>query len=632
MSHMDAGKRATWIAAVEAPVPAGATGLDPAPAPKPRVLVVDDVFDNRDILVRRLSRRGFEVLEAAGGREALDMVASNDFDVVLLDIMMPDLNGNEVLRIIRETRSATQLPVIMVTAKSQSEDVVESFDIGANDYVTKPLDFAVALARINQQIARKRAADADAAVLQAIKRDAAALRLLTSSRPDASIQRNASDQDRSQDRQTEERLRHLAYHDALTGLLNRTSFRERLDEALRDPDQLANLPVLLFLDLDGFKAVNDVHGHGVGDKLLQDVGARLRETLGPQVPLARLGGDEFAVLCFEKEGVPSASHARHVVAALKEPFHIDGRHLQIGASCGMARAIDCANDVEAISRAADLALYRAKSVSRGGHVSYEPWMLDEQQQRNELEAELRQAIHEDRLDVVYQPMVSSESQQVTALEALARWPHPTRGLILPDTFIQLAEETGLIVALGAWVMRQACREAATWPSDVRVAVNVSALQFRSPDLLPTIVSCLASNGLDASRLEIEITESVLLEARGRDVDIFRAIQDLGVRISMDDFGTGYSSLAYLQSFDFDKIKLDRQLVRRAQSEVTFNTIVKAVVALANNFGMEVTAEGVETESELATMRELGCTEIQGYLFSRPLASNDVRAFIARRLA
>jgi EAL domain-containing protein (putative c-di-GMP-specific phosphodiesterase class I) len=256
-------------------------------------------------------------------------------------------------------------------------------------------------------------------------------------------------------------------------------------------------------------------------------------------------------------------------------------------------------------------------------------MLHEQRERTEMQVELAEAIHDGTLDLMYQPMLDSKTRQVTAFEALARWTHPIRGIVPPDTFIPLAEDTGLIFGLGAWVLRRACTEAAKWPSHIRIAVNLSVLQFRSPELVSTIIDCLTSSGLEPSRLELEITESALLEARGQNILILRTIKNLGVRISMDDFGTGYSSLLYLQNFEFDKIKLDRQLVRRAQSGVSDGAVVKAIVELANSFGMETTAEGIETSEELAMMTSLGCTELQGYLLGRPLSPVDARAFLNR---
>ena len=347
------------------PVPAG---LPDAPAePGPLVLVVDDVFENRDILTRRLVRRGFDVVEASGGVEALGKIRARTFDIVLLDIMMPDMGGNEVLGEIRRTLSDTQLPVIMVTAKSQSEDVAESLALGANDYVTKPVDFVVALARINAQLARKRLADSERAAAREIERHAA-------------------------------ELHHLAYHDALTGLVNRAAFRDRLGDALGDPARAEAEPTLLFIDLDQFKAVNDVHGHEIGDRLLHAMAARFREVAGEAATVARLGGDEFAVFLFEGANPGAGMElARRIVTAAGRPVLIDGRTFQVGASCGVARASDCGHRLEAMLKGADLAMYRAKLAGHGRPVLFEESMLREHHARDAREADERRTIRDDAL-------------------------------------------------------------------------------------------------------------------------------------------------------------------------------------------------------------------------------------------
>ena len=347
------------------PVPTGDS--DASPLPRPLILVVDDVFDNRDILTRRLVRRGFDVVEAAGGVEALEKIRARTFDVVLLDIMMPDMGGNEVLAEIRRTLSDTELPVIMVTAKSQSEDVAESLALGANDYVTKPVDFVVALARINAQLGRKRIAESE----RAAKRE---------------IERQAAD------------LHHLAYHDALTGLLNRAAFRDRLGEALGDPAQVEAEPALLFIDLDQFKAVNDGHGHEIGDRLLHAMATRFKEVAGEAATVARLGGDEFAVYLFEGP-TPGAGMdlARRIVTAAGRPILIDGRTFRVGASCGVARASDCGHQLESMLKGADLAMYRAKLAGHGRPVLFEEPMLGEHHARDGREADERRTIRDDAL-------------------------------------------------------------------------------------------------------------------------------------------------------------------------------------------------------------------------------------------
>ena len=594
---------------------------------RPRVLVVDDVFDNRDILTRRLIRRGFEVQEACGGIEALQKVDEESFDLVLLDIMMPDLSGNEVLRKIRETRSPIELPVIMVTAKSHSEDVVESLDLGANDYVTKPVDFAVALARINSQIQRKRQADAAHADSERkaeefhkkAEEKSEALKTATAHLAEEASQRKAA----------EVRLEYLAYHDGLTGLLNRTAFRRQLAEALETGRETGHEPALYFIDLDRFKTVNDVYGHEVGDQLLTEVGARIRSLAGPHAPLARLGGDEFGLLLPNGGGPEAcAAFADMIVAGLCQPFIFEDRHLCIGASCGLARASVCNWSFDTMVKAADVAMYRAKTGGRNRSVVYDPSMLDEIKERSALEVDLRRAIGEGSLDVVYQPLLDAETRRVTACEALVRWNHPKLGPLPPDRFIAIAEEAGLIVDLGTLVLHRACAEAVHWPEDVRVAVNLSPLQFRNNDLITIIERVLKSTGLDPRRLDLEITENALLEAREQNFEILRRIRSLGIRVSMDDFGTGYSSISYLQNFDFDKIKIARRFVRDLSAGQNGHAIIKAIANLGQGIGVDVTAEGIETVEEMDVVASYGCKEFQGYLFSRPLPAEDARAFIS----
>jgi diguanylate cyclase (GGDEF)-like protein len=578
-----------------------------------RVLVVDDVADNRDILVRRLSRRGFEAIEASGGRQALELMRQQNFDIVLLDIMMPDMSGNEVLREIRLTKSDIELPVIMVSAKSQSEDVVESLSLGANDYVTKPIDFSVALARITNQVSRKQSADRERQQKNSLKQ---AVQVETDQR-----------------RHSEEQLHYLAYHDPLTGLLNRSAFRDVLNEALDNLAVSDAKPAVLFIDLDRFKAVNDSYGHEVGDMLLKAVADRLRAVIEPGVKLCRLGGDEFGALILEHaEPNYAMAQADNLIAALQQPFEVDGRTLQIGASCGVALASSVASDLEVLVKAADLAMYHAKKTGRSGTVLFEPRMLLEQDERRALEEDLRTAVRQGDFQVFYQPLIDVSINKIRSFEALIRWPHQTRGMITPDTFIPIAEETGLIINIGEWVLREACKQAMLWPSDISVAVNLSPLQFRNPSLIGSVVGALAASGLNPNRLELEITETALLGAEKRNHEILRSLRNLGVRISIDDFGTGYSSMSYLQNFSVDKIKIDKRFVQGLDNGKSSGAIIQAIINLGIEIGVGTAAEGVETSEQLESVLDRGCNLVQGYLFSRPLTAEDAAAFIRRTIS
>ncbi|HEY7643516.1 MAG TPA: EAL domain-containing protein [Hyphomicrobiales bacterium] len=608
-----------------------AIGTEPAAEAAPRILVVDDVEDNRDILSRRLVRSGFEVVEASGGHDALEKIAREHFDLVLLDIMMPDLNGNEVLRRVRSTYSDTELPVIMVTAKCQSEDVVDSINIGANDYVTKPVDFSVALVRINAQIDRKRRSDAELVARHELEEKNRSLDSTVEEKSKELLETaTLLEREVYLRMHSEERLHFLAFHDSLTELQNRQAFRDAMLDALDNMPIKDREPVLVFIDLDHFKIVNDTHGHGVGDALLKAVAHRLREIVGEKAPLARLGGDEFAAIIeVDKDADNVVEIAERIVDGLSREFFIDGKTLRIGASCGVARASTSNFDLDELIRSADLAMYHAKRKGRGGAVQFETKMLDEHLERRCLEDDLSLAVRYGGLEVFYQPLLDAASQSIVGFEALCRWSHPKRGMISPEVFIPLAEEIGLIDEIGAWVMRTACNQAATWPPYIGIAINVSPLQFRSPSFLPTLVNILGSSGIAPSRMELEITESALLGSESYNLSMLQAIRELGVKISIDDFGTGYSSLGYLQSFQFDKIKIDRRFVQQFQSGLNDGAIVQAILDLSAQLGIRTIAEGIETQEQFTSMVRQGCHEVQGYLFSRPLTAADATKFLNR---
>lgn len=592
------------------------------PQAKPRVLVADDVADNREILTRRLVRRGFEVVEAVGGLDALDKVAQAAFDLVLLDIMMPDLSGNEVLQRLRKDPACESLPVIMVTAKSQSEDVVTSLSLGANDYITKPVDFEVALARINAQLGIKRAADAARKERQALEQRSAVLDV----KLDETAHRLAEE---SRKRSvSEDRLRFLAYHDSLTGLMNRQGFRDCLFQVLDEMPAKDSEPLLMFIDLDGFKAVNDSYGHDVGDRLLKAVGERMTEILPATSSVARLGGDEFAAILDSVSGSEEALAAR-LIEALSQPYRIGDNTVRIGASCGLARARNFSGDLDGLVNAADLAMYHAKAKGTGGVVLFETRMLEQQRERRQLEIDLHRAVAEMEFEVFYQPILDVKSRNLVGFEALLRWPHKTRGMMSPETFIPLAEDTGLISQIGAWVLRTACEQATRWPEHIGISVNLSPIQFESPSLLPMIVNTLAATGLTPGRLELEITETALLSTEGKNVKLLEAIRQLGVRVSIDDFGVGYSSLAYLRSFRFDKIKIDKRFIQGLRDNQSDTAIVRSIILLGQNIGVGTTAEGIETEDQLGSVVAESCTQGQGYLFSRPLTGTDASDFVAK---
>ena len=382
------------------------------------------------------------------------------------------------------------------------------------------------------------------------------------------------------------------------------------------------------LDLDHFKTVNDTMGHPTGDKLLKMVTARLRGLVRETDTIARMGGDEFAVmqvaLC---QPADATVLALRIIEALSAPYVIDGQQVIIGTSVGIALGPTDGQTPDELIRNADLALYRAKDDGRGTYRFFGPEMDAQMQVRRAMEHDLRKALIAGEFALHYQPIVNLESNEICGVEALMRWQHPEKGMISPGNFIPVAEEIGFIVPLGEWAIREACRAAATWPEHISVSVNLSPMQFKNPGFVQIVVSALAETGLAAERLELEITETVLMQEGEATLSTLYQLRALGVRIAMDDFGTGYSSLSYLQSFPFDKIKIDRSFVKDIADGLGSLNIVRAVAAMANGLGMVTTAEGVETKEQLDTVRAEGCTEMQGFLFSRPLPLAELEALL-----
>jgi diguanylate cyclase (GGDEF)-like protein len=417
-------------------------------------------------------------------------------------------------------------------------------------------------------------------------------------------------------RKAEAQIAHMAHHDALTDLPNRVLFQEYLVKAL---ESVSREKLAVFcIDLDRFKVVNDMLGHPIGDALLRGVGDRLQASARPTDLVPRIGGDEFAIVqTGTEQPLGATALATRLIAEIAKPFELDGHHVEIGASVGISIAPDDGNDPDKLLKNADMALYRAKIDGRDSYRFFEPDMDARMQARRTMEIDLRRALTIGEFEVYYQPLITLKTEKISGFEALLRWHHPERGMVPPLEFIPVAEEIGLIGQIGAWVLKQACLEAAKWPDDIHIAVNLSPAQFRDRAVVLDVVAALGVSGLPAHRLEIEITESVLLQDTQSNLAILGELRDLGVGISMDDFGTGYSSLAYLQKFSFHKIKIDRSFVSELERPESI-AIIRAVMGLGNSLGMKTTAEGVETEEQLETLKKEGCTEVQGYLFSKPV--------------
>lgn len=598
---------------------------------KRRLLIVDDVADNREILRRRFERHGFDATEAAGGTAALALMEREAFDLVLLDMMMPDISGLEVLARIRSKHSAGALPVIMVTAKSQSEDIVEALGKGANDYITKPVDFSIALARVNTQLDRKRADEKIRQMNDELFRTNEALERRVADRTKNLVQANQQLRwEMEQREKSQAAIAHLAHHDALTGLGNRMLFHKQLGDALLHRQRHGGQVAVLFVDLDGFKAINDTLGHGTGDAVLKHLATRLQNALRHDDKIGRLGGDEFAIMQLGNEQPKEATAlATRLLEVVQEPVSIDGQKLAIGASIGIAVAEGDYQDSAQLLRAADLAMYRAKAEGRGRFRFFEAAFDRQMQERRNLEVALRAAVCEDALDIHYQPLVNLRTGRISGFEALSRWRDPQRGLVPPSDFIPLAEEIGLIGIIGERVLQRACAAAAGWPPGISVAVNLSPAQFHGDRLIGSVKNALAASGLLPGRLQLEITESLFLQGSEANLVLLGQLGELGVKIAMDDFGTGYSSLSYLRSFPFHKIKIDKSFIRDLPTSQSSVEIVKAVCGLARGFGASTTAEGVETDDQLARVQAEGCTEVQGYFFSKPVPAAEVPALLER---
>jgi diguanylate cyclase (GGDEF)-like protein len=543
------------------------------------LLLVDDDAMNRDALSRRLVRAGYAVLTADGGESAFRLLEAHRIDVVLLDVMMPGISGIDVLRRIRETRSIASLPIIMVTAKDGSDDTVEALELGANDYITKPVDFAVALARIRTQLTARRA-------------------------------------------------------DPLTGLPNRVLFMDRLEHRMARAASSGHDYAVLFLDVDRFKVINDSLGHVAGDDLLVALSHRLEQSLRStdtlsrfdgEYTLARLGGDEFTILLDSvRDATAARAVAERLVATVSRPFDVQGREVATSVSIGLVMGDGRYRHAVDIVRDADTAMYSAKDAGKGRCELFDTSMLEAAEQRLTIESDLRRAIEREQLQLHYQPIVTLTGAELSGFEALLRWNHPEYGMLPPDRFIPVAEETGLIVAIGQWVLREACSQMRAWGEEfpesrnLVINVNLSARQCVRPELADEVAQVLAETGFPANRLKLEITESMVLDGSDTIVDVFTRLRALGVQLGLDDFGMGHSRLSCLPRLPIQTLKIDRSFVSGLH-ETGNVEIVRAILSLAAGLAMDVTAEGVETADQAAQLKELACEFGQGYYFYKPLS-------------
>ena len=429
-------------------------------------------------------------------------------------------------------------------------------------------------------------------------------------------------------KQATDQIAHLAHFDGLTNLPNRSLFIETLQRSLARLKEDQRLAVL-YLDLDHFKLINDSMGHSVGDQVLQEVGNRLEAAVGAGDMVARLSGDEFVICLNHIDGPDDALRtASTIFEGLAKPLMIDGHMIASGISLGIALSTGTSDTAEGLLQNADIALYKSKKNGRGRTTIFESHMLQAVQNRRSIEMDLRAALKQDEFELHYQPLFDIATRTLIGYEALIRWNHPTKGMIMPDDFIPIAETTGLIIQMGEWVLRTALLELRNWPDHLSVSVNLSPAQMHSPNLLPTIMHALASAQVEPRRLELEITETVIMAGDQSNIDLLTKIHSLGVQIALDDFGTGYSSLSYLRSFPFDKIKIDRCFVDEVDSRKDCQAIIRAVTGLASSLGMVTTAEGIETDDQLAQLQSAGCTQVQGYLFSKAIPASEIAGRVA----
>jgi len=547
-----------------------------------KLLVVDDNLQNRDLLLRRLTGSGYQVEVAQGGAEALEKINQAHFDLVLLDQVMPGMSGLDLLRLLRATHSPSELPVIMVSALNDSEAIVDAFDLGANDYVVKPIDLRVMDARIQTQLLRS---------------------------------------------QTERENRLL---DPLTGLGNRIMFLGQLEQALARHDPGESLTVLL-LDLDGFQNLNDNLGHQAGDRALAEAAERFRRiitesAIHPSCTLARVGSDEFAFLLEAKPAEQAEALAKTLLSSLSRPFSLGDSQVSITACAGIARCASAQTVATELLRDARVAMFEARREGRNRLEIFDPQLRHRAHVRMAMAIDLHQALERNQMEAFYQPVVDLRTGHAVGFEALLRWRHPHYGLIQPVDFIPIAEDTGLIVPLGNWILRQAATQLKTWQTmfphtpPLSVNVNVSVKQLADRQLSEAVEGVLDEIGIAPKTLNLEITESALIPELDSVRKTLAGLRALHVGLTLDDFGTGYSSLSCLRTLQFDSLKIDRSFVQRLNLDAESCAIVETILSLARSLHMTVVAEGVQDEEQRATLLKLGCEIGQGFLFSKPVAA------------
>ena len=595
-----------------------------------KVLIVDDVPDNLRLLSTTLAKQGYEIRCAKSGAIALMGARNAPPDLILLDINMPDLSGYEVCEQLKSDPVTKDIPIIFLSAQDDIRDKVKAFTLGGADFIGKPFQVEEVLARVKNQLALQLANAEIKALNEALEER---VQERTSQLESAN---RVLQEEISRRHQLEHRLRHEALHDSLTGLPNRKLLMQRVEKCLDHVIENREAQfAILFIDLDRFKIINDSLGHVAGDKLLIACTERLEECVSNEATtIARLGGDEFTILLEQINDVGDAiTIAETILQEFAFPFELGNRSLSITVSIGIA--VGNAEYIEEtdLLRDADTAMYRAKELGKGRYEIFTQQMYLDVMRRLELEHELREAIINQELVLYYQPIFSLEQHYLVGFEALLRWQHPQQGIISPGEFIPLAEETGLVVPLGEWVIYEACWQLQKWqqllPSsrNLTMSINVAGQQLHHANFLTTIAGIIEKTQVNSQNLKLEITESMLIEDTEQMIEVLQQIKSRQIELSIDDFGTGYSSLSYLPQFPVDILKIDRSFVQAMNIEPQNLEIVKTIVSLAQVLEMQVVAEGIETEAQFHTLKSLGVEFGQGYLFSKPLTVEQAELLI-----
>jgi diguanylate cyclase (GGDEF)-like protein len=603
---------------------------------KADILIVDNTLENLRVLSTTLMELGYQVREVMTGKMAIQAVQTLPPDLILLDIKMSDMDGYTICKHFKKNQETCEIPVIFLSSLNEVIDKVKAFEAGGVDYISKPFQFEELIARIENQMALQMA---KAEIRQLNEELEKRVQERTEELELANLQLKTLNQRLEQEiiehQKTQKQLLHMASHDALTSLPNRVLFMNRLMQSLKhtqkEPDyQFA----VLFLDCDRFKVVNDSLGHFAGDRLLIAIARRLKIHLTPTDMLARFGGDEFTILLENIQDSEDAIRlAKKIQISMSWPFEFDDQELFINASIGIVVGNRTYEQPEHLLRDADIAMYQAKAQGKARYQIFDTQMHYQAQQRLELETDLRRALHRQEFLLYYQPIISLATGRITGFEALLRWQHPQKGLIPPGDFIPAAEETGLIIPIGLWVLQQACQQLKNWQDQgllkqlIKMSVNLSVKQFSQVNLIQNIDKILLKTQLNSQYLKLEITESAIMDNPELATEILQQLRDRNIQLSIDDFGTGYSSLSYLHRFPLDHLKIDRSFIKPLRETCQNLEIIQAIITLAHHLNMTITAEGVETAEQLSLLRSLGCEEGQGYYFSPPVDANIAQALL-----